>query len=165
MVSANLAAEMATARMMSAASNTSASCLPHKRPFFSLSQKVPNFNSLCFNNTTRRVSKRLFSCKSIYNPDVRIKEEGHPETLDYRVYFLDSSGKKVVTFTLYLLKSFSFLCNLFCLVIKWEEWKWFAKPRRKLFGKLIPVSNDIDFSVYPCLNLCLFRKIRIHCFR
>jgi len=117
-VSANLAAEMATARMMSAASNTSASCLPHKRPFFSLSQKVPNFNSLCFNNTTRRVSKRLFSCKSIYNPDVRIKEEGHPETLDYRVYFLDSSGKKVVTFTLYLLKSFSFLCNLFCLVIK-----------------------------------------------
>ncbi|KAH8519846.1 hypothetical protein H0E87_001331 [Populus deltoides] len=86
---------MATARMMSAASNTSASCLPHKRPFFSLSQKVPSFNSLCFNNTTKRVSKRLFSCKSIYNPDVRIKEEGHPETLDYRVYFLDSSGKKV----------------------------------------------------------------------
>jgi inorganic pyrophosphatase len=96
----NLAAKMATARVMSAATNTTVSCLLFKRPFFSLNQKAPNFNNnLRFNTTTKRVSKRLFSCKSIYNPDVQIKEEGQPETLDYRVYFLDNSGKKVISFT------------------------------------------------------------------
>uniref|UniRef100_A0A6N2LV61 inorganic diphosphatase n=1 Tax=Salix viminalis TaxID=40686 RepID=A0A6N2LV61_SALVM len=86
---------MATARVMSAATNTSVSCLLLKKPFFSLNKKNPTCNNLCFNNTTKRVSKRLFSCKSIYNPGFQIKEEGQPETLDYRVYFLDSSDKKV----------------------------------------------------------------------
>ncbi|KAG6761241.1 hypothetical protein POTOM_034449 [Populus tomentosa] len=87
---------MATARVMSAATNTTASCLLLKGPFFSLNKKALNFNNnLRFNTTTKRISKRLFSCKSIYNPDVQIKEEGQPETLDYRVYFLDNSGKKV----------------------------------------------------------------------
>lgn len=99
-LSVNLAAKMATARVMSAATTTTASCLLLKRPFFSLNKKAPYFNNnLRFNTTTKRVSKRLFSCKSIYNPDVQIKEEGQPETLDYRVYFLDNSGKKVISFT------------------------------------------------------------------
>ncbi|KAL6555574.1 Soluble inorganic pyrophosphatase 6, chloroplastic [Orobanche hederae] len=32
--------------------------------------------------------------RCIYNPRVQIKEEGQSETLDYRVFFLDNSGKK-----------------------------------------------------------------------
>ncbi|XP_077217592.1 soluble inorganic pyrophosphatase 6, chloroplastic-like isoform X2 [Tasmannia lanceolata] len=39
--------------------------------------------------------RRLFTCRALYNPQVRIKEEGQPETLDYRVFFIDNSGKKV----------------------------------------------------------------------
>lgn len=38
----------------------------------------------------------IFTCKSLYTPDVvQIKEEGEPESLDYRVFFLENSGKKV----------------------------------------------------------------------
>ncbi|KAI3827920.1 hypothetical protein L1987_02009 [Smallanthus sonchifolius] len=60
-------------------------------PFFK-----PHSISLCFNNTTKLVSKkRGFACSALYRPDVQIKEEGQPETLDYRVFFLDNSGKKV----------------------------------------------------------------------
>ncbi|KAF9675750.1 hypothetical protein SADUNF_Sadunf09G0065400 [Salix dunnii] len=95
-LSVNLAAKMATAKVMSAGTSTATSCSLLKRPFFSLNKKVPNLNNnLRFNTTTKRVSKRSFSCKSIYNPSVQIKELGQPETLDYRVYFLDNSGKKV----------------------------------------------------------------------
>lgn len=87
---------MATARVMAAAAtNTTASCLLLRRPF-TLKHKPLHFN---FNNNKRQVSfpsKRLFSCAAIYNPDVQIKEEGQPETLDYRVFFLDHSGKKVL---------------------------------------------------------------------
>ncbi|KAM0951590.1 putative inorganic diphosphatase [Dioscorea sansibarensis] len=37
-----------------------------------------------------------FSCLALHKPgDVQIKQEGAPETLDYRVFFLDSSGKKI----------------------------------------------------------------------
>ncbi|CAN1821364.1 Soluble inorganic pyrophosphatase 6, chloroplastic [Linum perenne] len=74
---------MATAaRALAAAANTTtaASCL---RPFaYRPSQ------SLCF--TKKRLSfslaKRSFTCKAIYNPgDLQIKQEGQPESLDYRV--------------------------------------------------------------------------------
>uniref|UniRef100_A0A2P2KX98 inorganic diphosphatase n=2 Tax=Rhizophora mucronata TaxID=61149 RepID=A0A2P2KX98_RHIMU len=84
---------MATARTMAAA--TTASCVLLKRPISS------HFKNVCFgNNSNKRqvlsCSRRLFSCKAIYNPgDLRIKEEGQPETLDYRVFFLDNSGKRV----------------------------------------------------------------------
>ncbi|MBA0607741.1 hypothetical protein Godav_020006 [Gossypium davidsonii] len=46
-------------------------------------------------NNGRRLSKRLFSCNAIYNPQVRIKREGQPKTLNYRVFFEDASGKKI----------------------------------------------------------------------
>lgn len=35
------------------------------------------------------------ACRALYQPDIQVKEEGQPETLDYRVFFLDGSGKKV----------------------------------------------------------------------
>uniref|UniRef100_A0A2P2KX97 inorganic diphosphatase n=1 Tax=Rhizophora mucronata TaxID=61149 RepID=A0A2P2KX97_RHIMU len=90
---------MATARVMAAATNATASCLLLKRPT-PLSQQS-HCKNLCFgNNSSQRLvllsSRRLFSCNAIYNPgDFQIKEEGQPETLDYRVFFLDNSGKRL----------------------------------------------------------------------
>ncbi|KAK0591163.1 hypothetical protein LWI29_036377 [Acer saccharum] len=85
---------MAAATRAMAVAGQTTSCLLSKRPF-TLKQK-PHFSNLCFYN--KRVvfsSKRLFSCSAIYNPQVQIKEEGLPETLDYRLFFSDKSGKKV----------------------------------------------------------------------
>ncbi|WCJ18130.1 Inorganic pyrophosphatase [Euphorbia peplus] len=93
---------MAAARVMAAAATNSAaatttSCLLLKRPF-GLTQRI-HFNSISFNakkNLSFSSSKRsLFTCTAIHNPELKIKEEGQPETLDYRVFFLDHSGKKV----------------------------------------------------------------------
>ncbi|MBA0786566.1 hypothetical protein Gotri_026377 [Gossypium trilobum] len=66
------------------------SCMLLKTPF-SLKR---GSKALSLNNG-RRLSKRLFSCNAIYNPQVRIKREGQPETLNYRVFFEDASGKKI----------------------------------------------------------------------
>lgn len=87
---------MAATRAIGVASNTtaaSASCLLFKKPFLSKQ------SSLCFKNlrpASSLVSKRLFTCRAIFNPEVQIKEEGQPQTLDYRLFFVDSSGKKVL---------------------------------------------------------------------
>lgn len=41
--------------------------------------------------TTRRLC-----CRALYRPEVvKVREEGRPETLDYRVFFVDDAGKKV----------------------------------------------------------------------
>ncbi|KAM0031693.1 putative inorganic diphosphatase [Helianthus debilis subsp. tardiflorus] len=56
----------------------------------------PFFKPQCVSFRFKLASKnRTFSCSALYRPDVQIKEEGLPETLDYRVFFLDNSGKKV----------------------------------------------------------------------
>lgn len=87
----------AAARVIAVASNSTStaasSCLLLKTPF-ALKRAC---NALSFNNG-RRLSKRLFSCNAIFNPQVQIKQEGQPETLDYRVFFEDTSGKKVFSF-------------------------------------------------------------------
>nr|GMD07224.1 soluble inorganic pyrophosphatase 6, chloroplastic-like [Ipomoea batatas]GMD08788.1 soluble inorganic pyrophosphatase 6, chloroplastic-like [Ipomoea batatas] len=54
----------------------------------------PNAFNLCFKNVPSQ-KRRLYTCRAIYNPQVQIKEEGQPETLDYRVFFVDNSGKRV----------------------------------------------------------------------
>ncbi|XAR73026.1 Inorganic diphosphatase [Bertholletia excelsa] len=38
--------------------------------------------------------KRVFTCTALYKPEVQIREEGQPETLDYRVFFVGDSGKR-----------------------------------------------------------------------
>ncbi|KAM1382047.1 hypothetical protein TB2_033865 [Malus domestica] len=89
---------MATARVLTAA-NTS--WLISKTTSFRAKQSPYSNTSLCF--TRRRAaslslsssSRRPFNCTAIYNPDVQIKEEGQPETLDYRLFFVDRSGQKV----------------------------------------------------------------------
>uniref|UniRef100_A0A7N0V173 inorganic diphosphatase n=1 Tax=Kalanchoe fedtschenkoi TaxID=63787 RepID=A0A7N0V173_KALFE len=40
-------------------------------------------------------SRRLFACRALYVPEIKVKEEGQAETLDYRVFFVDQGGKKV----------------------------------------------------------------------
>ncbi|MFS7920688.1 putative inorganic diphosphatase [Helianthus anomalus] len=60
-------------------------------PFFK-----PQSVTFRFNNSPKlALKKRGFACSALYKPDVQIKEEGLPETLDYRVFFVDDSGKKV----------------------------------------------------------------------
>ncbi|CAL9021684.1 unnamed protein product [Prunus brigantina] len=87
---------MATARVLTVA-NTS--CLLSKTTSFIAKQR-PYSTSLSF--TRRRAAsslssscRRSFACTAIYNPEVQIKEEGQPETLDYRVFFVDRVGQKV----------------------------------------------------------------------
>lgn len=101
---------MAATRAIAAVAGQTASCLLSKRPF-ALKQKP---NSICFNRKTFVVSKRLFSCNAIYNPEVQIKEEGQPETLDYRVFFVTNSGKKVLFSSLFL-KMLCECCMYLCV--------------------------------------------------
>ncbi|XP_027364793.1 soluble inorganic pyrophosphatase 6, chloroplastic isoform X1 [Abrus precatorius] len=78
---------MAATRAIAIASNTTCSLIT-KKPFVGAT-------SLCFNNLKFSRTRRSYTCRAIYNPQVVVKEEGQPETLDYRVFFVDKSGKKV----------------------------------------------------------------------
>ncbi|KAL5538024.1 hypothetical protein UlMin_045578 [Ulmus minor] len=88
---------MATARVLAVANTSTtatANCLLSRAaPFFP--KRGPYGSGLCFSPRKLAFPKRSFACRAIYNPQVLIKEEGQPETLDYRVFFEDSSGKKV----------------------------------------------------------------------
>ncbi|GMP85135.1 hypothetical protein CsSME_00038414 [Camellia sinensis var. sinensis] len=55
------------------------------------------FNLIFNNNNYNKLvpKRRLFTCSALYKPQIHIQEEGQFETLDYRVFFLDNSGKKV----------------------------------------------------------------------
>lgn len=94
---------MAAARVMVSASNTLTASLLSKGPL-----RRPNNFSLCFRNGPVQ-KRRLFTCSAIYNPQIQTIEEGQPETLDYRVFFADNSGKKVNT-RLYLDSRFVVIC-------------------------------------------------------
>ncbi|KAI4299208.1 hypothetical protein L6164_032688 [Bauhinia variegata] len=85
---------MAATRAMTIASN-STSCLLAKNPV--LLKHRPFIQSLSLKNlkVASSSSKRSYTCRAIYNPEVLVKEEGQPETLDYRVFFVDKYGKKV----------------------------------------------------------------------
>ncbi|KVI10888.1 Inorganic pyrophosphatase, partial [Cynara cardunculus var. scolymus] len=57
----------------------------------------------CFNTHNRLVSSnRFFTCRALYKPDFQIKEEGQPETLDYRVFFVDNSGGRFCSIELHV---------------------------------------------------------------
>lgn len=88
---------MAATRVIAAAATTNAttttSLVLKRPPLQQQLNRASNFLTLKFNRT---LSKRLFTCRSIYRPEeIQLREEGKPETLDYRVFFLDNSGKKV----------------------------------------------------------------------
>lgn len=82
---------MATGRVLSVANTTTTSCLLSRATPFLLKHGVSFARRLPSSATTGR----SFACRAIYNPQVQVKEEGQPETLDYRVFFLDGSGQKV----------------------------------------------------------------------
>ncbi|XP_020596209.1 soluble inorganic pyrophosphatase 6, chloroplastic isoform X4 [Phalaenopsis equestris] len=42
-----------------------------------------------------RSRRNRLTCTALYKNDFSVKEEGTPETLDYRAFFIDSTGKKV----------------------------------------------------------------------
>ncbi|KAM7479064.1 hypothetical protein LguiA_027277 [Lonicera macranthoides] len=84
-------AAAARVMMVSSASNvTTTSSLLFKSPFLRPHTLTPSFNSRLLLS-----KKRFFNCRALYKPSIQTKEEGLPETLDYRVFFLDNSGKKV----------------------------------------------------------------------
>ncbi|EPS70106.1 inorganic pyrophosphatase [Genlisea aurea] len=85
---------MAAARVFALANSAVAGALPAGA---SLRVKPHSSISLCYGSSRLLSQKRLkrFACSAVYNPTSVTKEEGHPETLDYRVFFLDNSGKKV----------------------------------------------------------------------
>lgn len=108
------ATTMATTRVITAAASNTTSSLIFKRPpsssSFHILKRSSNSLSLSFKKPT--LSKRLFTCRAIYRPqDVLSKEQGQPETLDYRVFFVDTSGKKVFFFSLSLLIILIMQCN------------------------------------------------------
>ncbi|KAG4948344.1 hypothetical protein AAZX31_15G059200 [Glycine max] len=78
---------MAATRAITIASNSTCSLLA-KKPFV-------GGTALSLNNLNFCRTRRSYTCRAIYNPQVVVKEEGQPETLDYRVFFVDKSGKKV----------------------------------------------------------------------
>ncbi|RDX96040.1 Soluble inorganic pyrophosphatase 6, chloroplastic [Mucuna pruriens] len=78
---------MAATRAITVASNSPCSLFT-KKPFV-------GGTSLFHNNLKFCRTRRSYSCRAIYNPQFVVKEEGQPETLDYRLFLVDKSGKKV----------------------------------------------------------------------
>ncbi|KAL0376026.1 UNVERIFIED_CONTAM: Soluble inorganic pyrophosphatase 6, chloroplastic [Sesamum calycinum] len=75
---------MAAARVIASASNAVAGTLLPRGPLRVKPQSV----GLCLkNNRLLTQRRRFFNCTAIYNPQFQIKEEGQPETLDYRSSF------------------------------------------------------------------------------
>ncbi|XP_042413021.1 soluble inorganic pyrophosphatase 6, chloroplastic-like [Zingiber officinale] len=73
-----------TAALHGLRSRSSSTC--HRASFFLPGRSTP----------ISLISRRRFVAPSaLLKSDLRVKEDGQPETLDYRVFFLDGSGKKV----------------------------------------------------------------------
>ncbi|GAB2292068.1 Soluble inorganic pyrophosphatase 6, chloroplastic [Dionaea muscipula] len=85
------------AARVAATANLTATSLTFKRPPFRISGRS-HYLTFNFNGRGKAptLSKRLFTFRAVYNPElIQVKEEGQPQTLDYRVFFLDNSGKKI----------------------------------------------------------------------
>lgn len=136
----NLFTIMAATRVITAAAaaTQTTSCFLAKRAFVLPAKKSSGgFGALCFSRRALVLkSKRPFSCSAIYNPQVKVNEEGQPETLDYRVFFLDGSGKKVLSFC--FVSDFSVLC---LSVFKIKAW-FTGKVLRKWIN-----SEFLEYSV------------------
>ncbi|CAK8530379.1 unnamed protein product [Lathyrus sativus] len=79
----------ATTRAITIASSSTYSLLTTNKPF--LGPRALRLNNLKVSSRPTR----SYTCKAIYYPEVTVKEDGQPQTLDYRVFFHDKSGKKV----------------------------------------------------------------------
>ncbi|XP_062157841.1 soluble inorganic pyrophosphatase 6, chloroplastic-like isoform X2 [Alnus glutinosa] len=85
------------ARVVVAAGNHGRLTTPYfflLRPFSVTSTSTSR--ALRLNPNLKGWPRRRFTCRAVYNPEeVLIKEEGQPETLDYRVFLVNHSGKKL----------------------------------------------------------------------
>ncbi|XP_059454356.1 soluble inorganic pyrophosphatase 6, chloroplastic-like [Corylus avellana] len=92
-----MAAAAAAARAVVAAGNhgcLTTSYLFLHRPFSATRTNISR--ALRLNPNLNGWPRRRFTCRAVYNPeDVLIKEEGQLKTLDYRVFLVNHSGKKV----------------------------------------------------------------------
>lgn len=99
---------MAATRVLAAALHSNINL---KQPF--------SFRQKALSVTTARPRRRFFfTCTALHKPsNVQIKEEGQPQTLDYRVFFMDDSGKRVSPFLSYsrLFWVFGFIAYLVIL--------------------------------------------------
>lgn len=97
-MAAAAAAVAAAARVVVAAGNHGRLTTPYfflLRPFSITSTS----RALRLNPNLKGWPRRRFTCRAVYNTEeVLIKEEGQPETLDYRVFLVNHSGKKVCFF-------------------------------------------------------------------
>ncbi|XP_020272603.1 soluble inorganic pyrophosphatase 6, chloroplastic, partial [Asparagus officinalis] len=59
------------------------------KSLFNLQPFAPKQKPLSFSK------RQILTCTALHKPEISVEEKGQPETLDYRVFFLDSSGKKV----------------------------------------------------------------------
>ncbi|KAM6550138.1 hypothetical protein CsatB_021814 [Cannabis sativa] len=75
------------------AASTTSCFLSKASPF--LPKNASYRTSLYFTRRLASTPKRSFTCRAIHKPQILTKEEGQPETLDYRVFFVDDSGKKI----------------------------------------------------------------------
>ncbi|KAK4380853.1 Soluble inorganic pyrophosphatase 6, chloroplastic [Sesamum angolense] len=83
---------MAATRVMASASSAFSGTVLTRSPL----RGKPQSLSICFrNNRVLAQRRRLFTCTAIYNPQVQTREEGQPETLDYRVFFVLRKGRKI----------------------------------------------------------------------
>jgi hypothetical protein len=77
------------------------------RPFSATSTSISR--ALRLNPSLNGWPRRRFTCRAVYNPEeVLIKEEDQPKTLDYRVFLVNHSGKKVCFFFFSVLIIFPF---------------------------------------------------------
>ncbi|CAL0300841.1 unnamed protein product [Lupinus luteus] len=89
---------MAATRAIAIATNSTCSSFltNHIHKPFLLPRTTFSINNLRLSSSSSSKTKtRSFTCRAIYNPQLLVKEDGQPETLDYRVFFHDQSGKKV----------------------------------------------------------------------
>ncbi|XP_047324576.1 soluble inorganic pyrophosphatase 6, chloroplastic-like [Impatiens glandulifera] len=89
----------AAARVLTTAAATGNSALSSSFLFRSPFLRSHGAANLSINNSKKNkyeARRNLLTCRAIYNPEVlQIKEDGQPETLDYRVFFQDQSGKNI----------------------------------------------------------------------
>ncbi|KAE9595045.1 hypothetical protein Lal_00041254 [Lupinus albus] len=89
---------MAATRAIAIVTNSTCSSFlsNHIHKPFLLPRTTFSINNLRLSSSSSSKTRTSsYTCRAIYNPQLLVKEDGQPETLDYRVFFHDQSGKKV----------------------------------------------------------------------
>jgi hypothetical protein len=140
------------ARVVVAAGNHGRLTTPYfflLRPFSVTSTSTSR--ALRLNPNLKGWPRRRLTCRAVYNPEeVLIKEEGQPETLDYRVFLVNHSGKKVCFFFFLVFIIFPFHFRG-CLGSNDFDFKFFV-PGFKLLLFFIIFVNNFEFGIQISLD-------------